>query len=274
MPAHRNLLRTLQIGLSLLAALVVVFPVYWMIRTTMGDPLAYPPPFLPTDFSLQAYVKVFEHPLIWRWMGNTLFVAGGTVAVNLICSSLGAYALARLPFKGKNLVLLLVLSTQMMSQALLVTPMFRIFSNLGWINTLGVLILADTALTLPLSTWILVRFFERVPKELEEAALIDGSSRMGVYRRIVLPLASPALVTVAILTFFDAWNEYIFGYTFTNTAQNWVASVGLSSFMGQFLIEWRSLMIMTSIFILLPVAFYVIFERYIVSGLVEGALKE
>jgi multiple sugar transport system permease protein len=266
--------RYLSIGLAVIIALIIMFPVYWMFVSSVNDPLAYPPKLLPQTSDLSEYSKAIRDPSMVKWLINTLIVAFSTVALNLIISTPAAYALARINFKGKNAVLLLVLSTQMMSQALLVAPMYAIFSKIGIINTLWCLVLADVALTMPLSTWILMRFFEGIPAEIHEAAMIDGCSRIDAFFRIMLPLSVPGLVTIGVLTFFDAWNEYIFAYTFISQQTNWVASVGLSSFIGQFLISWRSIMVRTLVFILPPVLFYLLLERYVVAGIVEGAVKQ
>jgi multiple sugar transport system permease protein len=266
--------RHLSKGLSVVLALIILFPVYWMFVSSVNDPLLYPPKLFPYQGDLQEYGEVVRDTMMVRWLRNTFTVALSTVVLNLCIATPAAYAVARLKFKGKNLVLILVLSTQMMSQALLVAPMYVIFSRIGIINTLWSLILGNVAITLPLSTWILMRFFEGIPREIAEAATVDGCTRIQTFFRIMLPLSIPGLVTIGVLTFFDAWNEYIFAYTFIGSRANWVASVGLSSYIGQFLISWRSVMARTLVFVIPPVVFYLLLERYVVAGITEGAVKQ
>lgn len=274
MANRKGLKKYLTIGLTILLTAAIVFPVYWMFVSSVNDPLDYPPKMIPRGGAWDQYKGALGDKDMVRWLTNTFIVAISTVVLNLLISTPAAYALARLKFRGKNLILLLVLSTQMMSQALLVAPMYSIFSRLKIINTLGCLILADVAITMPLSTWILMRFFEGIPREIQEAARVDGCTRLDTFLRVMLPLSVPGLVTIGVLTFFDAWNEYIFAYTFINNSSKWVVSVGLSSYIGQFLISWQSVMARTLVFVLLPVMFYLLLERYVVAGIVEGAVKQ
>lgn len=266
--------KSIAIGLTILLTAIIIFPVYWMFVSSANDPLTYPPKMFPGSGAWDEYKGALGDRDMIRWLANTFIVAISTVVLNLLISTPAAYALARLKFRGKNLVLLLVLSTQMMSQALLVAPMYSIFAKIKIINTLGCLILADVAITMPLSTWILMRFFEGIPTEIQEAARVDGCNRLDTFCRVMLPLSVPGLVTIGVLTFFDAWNEYIFAYTFINNHTKWVVSVGLSSYIGQYLISWQSVMVRTLVFVLLPVIFYLLLERYVVAGIVEGAVKQ
>ncbi|NLZ52082.1 MAG: carbohydrate ABC transporter permease, partial [Thermoanaerobacteraceae bacterium] len=156
---------------------------------------------------------------------------------------------------------------------IMVVPLFEIFASLGLNNKFLSLILADTILTLPLGTWVLVGFFENIPEEIEEAAIIDGASKMTVFYRISMPLTYPAIVTAAILTFFDAWNEYMYAYTFITDQAKWVGSVGVASFIGQFLTDWQAVMASSLIFSILPMVVYISLRKYIVRGVAEGFAK-
>jgi len=200
-------------------------------------------------------------------------VSLGVTALALILSVLGAYALSGFRFRGRGLFVFFLLATQMLPQALLVTPMFILFRQMGLIDTLQGLVVVDTAFVVPVTVWIMKGFFDSIPREIEEAALIDGCSRMSALFRIVLPLSLPAVVAVCVVAFFEGWNEYLFAVTFVSSSDNWVATMGLASFIGELATPLELVMAAAAIFSVAPVAFYLLMQRYIISGLTGGAVK-
>ncbi len=193
--------------------------------------------------------------------------------VCLTLSILGAYALSSFRWRGRMLFGFALLGTQMLPEALLVIPIFIIFRQLGLIDTLQGLVSVDAAFVVPIGVWILKGFFDTIPTEVAEAALVDGCSRMGVLWRIVLPLSLPALVAVAVVAFFEGWNEYMFASTFITTNTLKVATVGLATFIGELATPVELVLGAATVFTIAPVIFYLIMQRYIISGLTGGAVK-
>lgn len=267
------------LGLYTLIFLMIIgiaFPIYWMVLTSFqstSQATSYPPFLFFKSFSLEKMKWVVTNTKIIKWIMNSLLVSLGVVLMNLLISVPAAYSIARFRIKFNNVLLLAVLVTQMLPQAIMVVPLFEIFKSVNLINNLSSIILADIILTLPLATWILVGFFENIPTEIEEAAVIDGASRMMLFFKISVPLTYPAMVTVSIITFFDAWNEYMYGSTFIYNQDKWVGTVGVASFIGQFLTDWQAMMISSLLFSFIPMIVYVFFRKYIIRGVSEGFAK-
>jgi len=269
----RRLFMSLLLGF---ACLCVIFPVYYMFNTSLlseADLLSFPPKLIPINLTLRGYKQVLAAGDVQRWILNSSIVALGATILNLVLASLGGYALSRYPFKINRWIGILLYITQMLPPVLLVTPIFIIFASLGLVNNLLGLILVDTGITLAVSTWILKSFFDGIPKEIEAAALADGCSRFTVFTKIALPLCRPALISVGAITFFDVWNEYVFGLTLILDKSKWVGTVGIASYTGQIATLWDQMMAGTSLFCLVPLVLFLLLNRYIASGLTEGALK-
>lgn len=256
--------------------LAVIFPIYWMINTSLQTERSlfkYPPLFYPRSVNLEGYRRNIQKGDIFIWIKNTAIVALGAVVLNLILSSLAGYCLARYNFKGKHCAMLLILSTQMIPASLIIIPLYIIFARLHLINTLFCLILANVGLQVSLSTWILRGFFESIPREIEEAALIDGCSRFSVFLKVSLPVCTPGLIAVALITFFDTWEEYLFAVTLISSQTKWVGSQGLASFVGVIVTPWDMVMSAATILSVLPIVFYILLQKYIVQGFTSGAVK-
>jgi len=262
-------------GILIIVCLLIVFPVYWMINTSLMrevELFCYPPKFLPS-FDIKGYLKVFEAGNIFIWIKNSALVSISTVLLTVVCATLAAYSLSRFRFWTTPLFMLLIISTQIIPPALIIVPLYTIFASLRLSNTFRGLIIADVGIVLAFVTWILKGFFDEIPKELEEAALLDGCSRFGAFLRVTLPLASPAIISVAIITFFDTWNEYMFGLTLITSPEKWVGTVGIASFVGQIAVLWDQMLAGAALFCAVPLLFFFLLQRYIVRGLTAGALK-
>ena len=259
-----------------LVCLMMLFPVYWMVVTSLRptrDTITYPPDLLPHHVRWGAYLELFQTIPIATWLGNTTIVSTGVTLLCLVLSILGAYALSHFAWRGRSLFGFLLLVTQMLPEALLVIPIFVIFRRAGLIDTLPGLILADAAFVVPVGVWILKSFMDTIPREIREAALIDGCGAMGTLWRITLPLCVPALITVGVIAFFDGWNEYLFASTFITTSDLRPAAVGLASFIGELATPVELVFAATAIFTTPPIVFYFLLQRYFVSGLTSGAIK-
>jgi len=273
---HRLSKRAIFYLVVAFAVVIVVFPSYWLVVTSLQEEkylLVYPPYLTPQLFNWRSYLSLFEATPMVLWLRNSIMVSLGVTALALILSVLGAYALSGFRFRGRGLFVFFLLATQMLPQALLVTPMFILFRQMGLIDTLQGLVVVDTAFVVPVTVWIMKGFFDSIPREIEEAALIDGCSRMSALFRIVLPLSLPAVVAVCVVAFFEGWNEYLFAVTFVSSSDNWVATMGLASFIGELATPLELVMAAAAIFSVAPVAFYLLMQRYIISGLTGGAVK-
>lgn len=264
------------ISILLLMAIIILFPVYWMILATFqptSEALAYPPSLFFQSFSIEGIFNVLQTTLISRWIMNSLIVSLGVVLVSLLISVPAAYSIARYKIRVNSALLFAVLITQMMPSSIIIVPLFELFVKFGLYNSYLSVILSNAILSLPLGTWILVGFFENIAPEIEDAALIDGASRMALFYRISLPLTYPAIITVSIITFFDAWNEYMFARTFIVDKVKWVGTTGLSSFMGEYITDWQAVMVSSLLFSFIPMMLYIFLRKYIIRGVTEGFAK-
>ena len=257
---------------------VVMFPFLWMLASSIkpatelfGDKAFTPFTAHPT---FENYVSVFTNYPFGHYLWNSFVVASITTIYTVFVASFAAYAIARLDFKGKTFILGLVLSVTMFPQIATISPMYIFLKNLNLTNSYLGLIIPYTTITLPLSIWILVTFFRKIPFDLEEAAKIDGASTMQTYWKVILPLAGPGIFTTAILAFIAAWNEFLFALTI-NTQDNYkTVPVGIAMFQGQFTIPWGEIAAATVIVTVPLVILVLIFQRRIVSGLTSGSVKE
>jgi multiple sugar transport system permease protein len=258
-----------------LCAALVIFPYYWMIVSSVSPAslFEWPPHLWPRAASFTAYERIFTERPVLVWLENTAIVATCTAILCTIVSINAGYALSRFRGRLPTLFGVFVLVSQMLPATLIVVPLYVIFRQLGLYNTLTGLAMADTAFTLPLATWLMRGFFDRIPADLEQQAQIDGCSRLAAFYRVTLPLAVPGLVVVAVFSFISGWDEFFLARTLIASQDNWVLSVGLTSFEGQYSVAWDEMMA-TSVVFALPVAiFFLIVQRYLVEGMTSGALK-
>lgn len=257
---------------------VVMFPFIWVFLSSFKPPSAL---FGDKAFnwftgspSLKSYVSVFfDHPFL-QYLWNSFLVSSVTTIYTVFIASFAAYAIARLDFPGKTYILGLVLSVSMFPQIATISPIYTILLNLGLTNSYIGLIIPYTTITLPLSIWILVVFFKKIPHDLEEASKIDGASLMQTYWKIIFPLAVPGIFTTAILVFIAAWNEFLFALTINTAQQYKTVPVGIAMFQGQYTIPWGEICAATVVVTIPLVVFVLIFQRRIVSGLTQGSVKE
>ncbi|MGZ3814767.1 MAG: carbohydrate ABC transporter permease [Mucilaginibacter sp.] len=257
---------------------VVMFPFLWMLICSVkpatelfGDKAFTPYTSHPT---FQNYISVFTNYPFVRYLWNSFVVSSITTIYTVFVACFAAYAIARLNFKGKTLILGLVLSVTMFPQIATISPIYIILKNLHLTNSYLGLIIPYTTITLPLSIWILVTFFRKVPFDLEEASKIDGASMMQTYWKIILPLAAPGIFTTAILAFIAAWNEFLFSLTINTDEKFKTVPVGIALFQGQFTIPWGEISAATIVVTVPLVILVLIFQRRIVSGLTAGSVKE
>lgn len=265
--------RTGMIGI----ALYCLVPFYWMVVSSFRRTAdIYDKSPIPAPWSLESYQAVFEEGVgFGQSLGNSLVVAGVTTAVTLLIGTLAAYALARLTFRFKNLILALIIAVSMFPGALLIVPLLKLFTAIGWINTYQAMIAPSMSFALPLTVWNLTTFFRQLPYELEQAAMIDGCTPFTAFRRVMLPLAAPGIFTTAILAFIATWNEFIIAVTMINDPARQTATVRIAQFTGAAKFDTPfGTQMAAGVLVTIPLVFLVLFfQRRIVTGLTAGALK-
>ncbi|MDM5197723.1 carbohydrate ABC transporter permease [Fictibacillus enclensis] len=257
---------------------LVMFPFLWMLVSSIkpinelfGDKAFTPFTSHPT---FENYISVFTNYPFLKYLWNSFVVSGITTLYTVLIASFTAYAIARLQFKGKTVILGLVLSVSMFPQIATISPIYILLKNIGLTNSYLGLIIPYTTITLPLSIWILVTFFRKIPFDLEEAAKMDGATLMQTYWKVILPLAVPGIFTTAILVFIAAWNEFLFALTINTDQAFKTVPVGIAMFEGQFTVPWGDITAATVIVTIPLVIMVLLFQRRIVSGLTSGAVKE
>jgi trehalose/maltose transport system permease protein len=262
----------------LVAAIVVytVFPFYWAIVSSLksGSGL-FQVDFWPDKPAWDNYVAVFREQPFGRNILNSVIVATSVVALSLGLAVTASYALGRVPFRGRSLLLLVVLGVSMFPQVAVLSGMFELIRWLGLYNNLLGLILSYMIFTLPFTVWVLTTFMRELPRELEEAAVVDGASPWVIVTRVFLPLMGPALATTGLLAFIAAWNEFLFALTFTlsNDLRTIPVAIALITGASQFELPWGNIMAASVIVTVPLLALVMIFQRKIVSGLTAGAVK-
>lgn len=268
--------RILLYVVVIVTSIVIFFPIYWLINTALlgeTDLFLYPPAFIPKHPSFEGFLKIIKDSQIFQWIKNSFVVTISTVVLNLVIATFAGYSLSRFRYKGRKLFMLAILCTQLIPGALVVVPLYVVFRQFRLINTLLGLIIGNIGLVTVFSTWVIKGFFDTLPREIEEAAYIDGCSRFGAFYRISVPLITPGLIAIALITFFDTWNEYLFAVTFISDQSRWVGTVGLTSFIGLIAIRWNEIMSASIIFVIPLLVLYLVLQKYIVSGLTKGAVK-
>lgn len=229
---------------------------------------------LPRTWTLAHYERLFEERAFWIPIRNSLVVAGSTTLFCVIAGSMAAYALARIRFRGRRVILGFILAVTMFPQISIVSPLFLLLRTLRLIDTYPGLILPYLTFAMPLTVWLLTGYFRQIPLELEEAARIDGASRWTILLRVVAPVAIPGIATTAILTFIYCWNEFLFALSFTLTPDRQTVPVAIALFRGRYEVPWGEILA-AAIVTTAPVAALVLAaQRKIVEGLTAGALRD
>lgn len=273
--------RKLKIGvrafLALLLVIVAGFPLFWMINTAItptSDLYSGAQKLIPDFLRAPKLFSVLgtDNPFL-KWISNTAIVAVGTTLASLLLATLAAYALSRYKFFGKGIMGFGFFATQMLPEALLVVPLYSLFSSLGLLNELYGLVLVNTAFAMPVAVFILKTAIDDVPYEMEEAARVDGCKPLSILQLMVVPLIAPSIAAAAVITFFDGWNEYLFATTFISDKASWLASTGLASFIGEFVTPLDAVFSAAFLFTVPAVFFFLLMQRRLVSGLTAGSVK-
>ena len=256
---------------------VMAFPVYWMVSTAFKSDQqinSFTPSWFPTHVTLQHFTAAIDRPYFWTDVKNSAIVVLITVAIALVISFFAALSLAKYRFTGRKLFIVLVVGIQMLPPTGLVIPLYVVLARYHLVNTLSGVILVYLTFSLPFCIWTLRGFLIGIPKELEEAAMVDGSTRLGAFVRILLPLVAPGLVATSVFAFITSWNEFIFANTLLSNGKTQTITVWLSYFYGgSRAIDWGSVMAASALISIPVVVFFLFVQRRIAFGLTAGAVR-
>jgi N,N'-diacetylchitobiose transport system permease protein len=262
--------------LGLLVFAVMVFPVYWMVATAFKPGqqiLSYTPHWFPTHPTLSNFSDAIDQPFFWDAAKNSLIVVSAVVALSVVLAFLASLALAKFHFYGRKAFIVIILGVQMVPLAALIIPLYILMSDLGQVDKLTGVIAMYLTFVLPFAVWTMRGFLLGVPKELEEAAMVDGCTRFGAFVRVLLPLVGPGLVATSIFAFIQAWNEFIIAYVFLHTPSKQTLMVWLASFTTLRGTEWGPLMAGATLCALPVVVFFLLVQKRIAFGLTAGAVR-
>lgn len=273
---QNKLKRYLTYGSLLFLAVIVLFPLYWTLNTSLkniNSIYSYPPKFIPKPITFENYISGFFGSRMLRYFFNSLKVSIGVIILTLIVATHAGYAAARYKFQGKKQVLFILLSTSMIPGIAILVPLYIISSKLGLYDKHITLILIYSTWCSPQVVWIMKSFFESIPKDMEEAALIDGCSPLGAFYRIALPMSQPGIAAAAIIVFVYTWDEFLIAYTLTISGNQRLLTTGLYFTMTVMGIDWGVLTAAT-IMSLLPITILFFFlQKRFIQGLTSGATK-
>ncbi|MFD6067964.1 carbohydrate ABC transporter permease [Amycolatopsis coloradensis] len=274
---RKSLTQRIGLGtLGVVVAVLFVFPTYWMITSSLKTPGQVLSPdydLIPLSVTFDNFVSALTKPGFATYLTNSLIVTIGAVLCSLVAGVLAAVPLSRMRFRGRKGFLLLVLVAQLAPFEALLIPMYLLMRDAGLLNQLPSLLLVYFAATLPFTCWMLYGFVNGIPYDLEEAAMIDGCSRAGAFRRVTLPLLAPGLVTTSVFSFITAWNEFLFAFVFMRDQNKQTLPVWLSSFRTAFSVDWGGIMAASVIYAVPALVFFIIVQRKLVSNLTAGAVK-
>jgi N,N'-diacetylchitobiose transport system permease protein len=262
------------LGLAVFA--VMVFPVYWMVSTAFkpgNDILSYTPKWFPTNPTLVHFTDAIHRPYFWDDVKNSVIIVSVVVGLSLVLAFLAALALAKFQFYGRTAFIVTIIAVQMVPLNALIIPLYIMLARAGQVNQLTGVIVTYLTFVLPFCVWTLRGFMLGVPKELEEAAMVDGSSRFGAFVRILLPLIAPGLVATSVFAFIQAWNEYLIAYVLLSSPEKQTLTVWLASFTTARGTDWGGLMAGATLTAIPVVIFFVALHRRIAFGLTAGAVK-
>jgi multiple sugar transport system permease protein len=279
--SHQRLARPLRLAkraalylLLILLSAMMITPFVWMLSTSLKANqfvLSLPPQLIPRPLTFESYTRLFELYPMGRMFSNSLFAAVATALGQLITCSMAAYAFSRMQFRGRNALFLLYLATLMVPFQVTITPLFILMRIFGWINTYQGLILPGVFSAF--GTFLLRQYMLTIPKELEEAAFLDGASHFTVFRRVILPLSGPALATLAVFAFMGSWNAFLWPLFVLKDLELMTLPVGLATLHGRWLTEWNLVMAGTVITTVPMLLIYLFAQQYLVKGFVMSGIK-
>ncbi len=278
---RRRIARILYLAGLFLAMLIICLPGFWIVLSSLRPPveiMAKPPVWIPQEISLDAYRAMFSGAgaggvPVWDYFRNSIIVSVTSTVLALIIGMSGGYAFARFRFRGKSATFLGFMLTRSVPGIALSLPLFMVFSRIGIIDTHFGLILTYVALNIPFTIWLIDGFFRQVPKDLAEAAQIDGCTRWQAFWQVEFPLAGPGIASAGIFAFLTCWNEYALASQLTRSINSKTLPVGLLDYTAEFTIDWRGMCALAVVMIIPALALTFVIQKHLVSGLTFGAVK-
>lgn len=273
----KKVARIFYLYLPLLVVLIIVLiPFLWALSTsfkTIPEFTSSTIKYLPQKLNLDNYIFVWTKSGFSKYFINSIFVSFSSVIIISFLCVCNAYALSRYNFKGKNVLVILLLGTQMMPVILYIVPMFSVFKNLSLIDTPVALIIFNVLLQTPFNTLLMRSFVNAIPKEVDEAAMVDGAGRIPIMFKIILPMLKPGLVAVTAFAFIGCWNEFLVSFTFIQTQSKFTIPVGLKSMIGEYSVNYPALAAGSIIALIPPVILFAFIQKYLIAGMSTGAVK-
>jgi multiple sugar transport system permease protein len=269
--------RILSLVVLVIMVALLLFPILWITFAAFKKDIelfSSPPPLLPREPTLEPFKYLLSQPRYLKMLGNSYLIASAVTVICVIVAFLAAYGFSRYKLKGGGSLLVLTLFSQMFPQVSLIIPYYNILNTLGLYDTRLGLILADASFILPFCIWMFKGYLDSIPFDLEEAAMVDGASRLAALFRIVLPITLPGAVATGIYAFLGAWNEYTFAVVLTKTEVAAPVTVGIGEFFGLFTVKWSQMSALALLASLPLMLIFVFLQRYLVEGMTAGAVKE
>ena len=273
---HRIVSGLLYYILIAMALVLVGFPLLWMALSSLKPSVELfkvPPKMIPQDPTLLWYMNAFSNSLVVRYFINSLIAASLTMAIDVVFSCLGAYSLARFRYRGRHLIMVSVLSAYCIPPIMLMIPLYRIISGMGLNSTYAGVVIGHMTITLPFCVWLLIPFFKKIPREMEEAALVDGASNLKIFLLIMLPLCAPGILSTGIMAFILSWNEYLLSSVLVSSDKMKTLTVGLANYISSTEIDWGTIMALGTATTIPIIILFSAIQKYFVEGLTAGAVK-
>lgn len=260
----------------LLLSLFVLIPIAWMVVTAFKgeqEALAIPPTWLPKRWTVFGFKYMWQMKPFLLYFRNSLLTAGPTALISTFFGGLAAYSISRFRFKLRKAFMIIVLCTQMIPGVLLVGPYFKVLNSVGLYNTHFGLILGYTAVALPFCTWMLKGYFDTIPRELDEAAVVDGCGKFRTFMQVILPLSLPGMVATGVFSFLLGWGDLLWALCLTSSEELTTVTLGIANSVGEYRVVWPALMAAALIACVPSVLFYSFLQKFIVSGMTKGSVK-
>jgi ABC-type glycerol-3-phosphate transport system permease component len=269
--------RTASYAILLLMTFLIIVPILWIISTSLKSPDAIwdtPIEVIPSEPTTENFQTLWiSHPFL-QYLKNSLIVVSSATFISVAVSTFAGYGISRFKFRGRGAYMSFLLATQLFPSIMLLIPYYKIFMTLGLIDNISALVITYVSFTIPFCTWMMRGYFAGISKDLDQAAAIDGAGRIRVFTSVILPIAWPGVAATSIYAFIAGWNEYLFALSFINTDTKKTVSLGIGQLIGEYNILWGELMA-ASLYALVPmIIIFIFFNRYLVSGLSAGAVKE
>lgn len=267
----------LRVAVSLVIAVVAIFPIYWMLVTAIRPSSQLLSPdlnlFPDSSATLEGFIGLFTQNPALTWLANSALITLGSTALSTVISVFAGYSLSRFGGRGQQVMGLTLLMSRMLPGSLLVIPLYVVFLNLGLVNNLLALVIINTAFIVPFTTWMLKAFFDGIPREIEEAAFVDGAGPFRTLWTIILPLSGPGIAAAVTYAAVLAWADFLFARTLLTNQSVWPVTQGIASFMGDYRTAWNEIMALGLVSIIPMLLLFLVTERFLVSSLTAGAVK-